>query len=225
MRITKTRREHGVREDVALVCSAKQGDKAAFEELTKRHTAMIFRIAMYIAGSREDAEDIVQDAFLKAFQHLRDFEERARFSTWLTRIAVNEALTRLRQSRRSQTISIDDGTDESMSLGDRIADWKPNPGQHYNTYQLRKLLQGALALLPDHQRVVFLLRDVEGLCVTDTAELLGLSVPNVKTRLPQARLKLRQSLRRHSERLGTGVKPISFTKQILIESRGQLEAL
>ena len=222
---TKAKRELADSEDVALVCSAKQGDIAAFEELTKRHTAMIFRIAMHIAGSREDAEDIVQDAFLKAFQHLQDFKERARFSTWLTRIAVNEALTRLRQSRRSQTISIDDGTDESMSLGDRIADWKPNPGQHYNTYQLRKLLQGALALLPDHQRVVFLLRDVEGLCVTDTAELLGLSVPNVKTRLPQARLKLRQSLSQYFECVGTGIKPISPTKQILSESRGQLVAL
>ena len=112
-----------------------------------------------------------------------------------------------------------------MSLGYRIADWKPNPEQHYNTYQLRKLLQEVLFSLPDRQKLVFLLRDVEGLCIADTAELLGLSVPNVKTRLPQARLKLRQSLRRHSERLGTGVKPISFTKQILIESRGQLEAL
>jgi RNA polymerase sigma factor (sigma-70 family) len=86
------------------------------DELTKRHTPMIFRIAMHIAGSREDAEDIVQDAFLKAFLHLQGFEERSRFSTWVTRIAANEALTRLRRSRRSPTVSIDDRTDENMSL-------------------------------------------------------------------------------------------------------------
>lgn len=150
----------------------------------------------------------MQDAFLKAFLHLQDFEERSRFSTWVTRIAVNEALTRLRHSRRSPTISVDDRTDESMSLGYRIADWKPNPEQHYNTYQLRKLLQEALFSLPDRQKLVFLLRDVEGLCIADTAELLGLSVPNVKTRLMRARLKLRRSLRQHIECGCIGVRPV-----------------
>jgi RNA polymerase sigma-70 factor (ECF subfamily) len=199
LRLTNTKRELGT-SDVALVYSAKQGDMTAFEELIERHTAMIFRIAMNITGSREDAEDVVQDTFLKAFQHLRHFEERARFSTWLTRIAVNEALTKLRRSRRSQTISIDEEADESMSLGDRIADWRPNPEQSYNGAQLRALLQESLASLPDHYRVVFLLRDVEGLSIADTAGMLGLSVPNVKSRLLNARLKLRQGLSRHFER-------------------------
>jgi len=206
--ITKTRGELGASEDVALVCSAKQGDMAAFEELTKRHTAMIFRIVMRIAGSREDTEDIVQDALLKAFQHLQDFEERARFSTWLTRIAVNEALTKLRRSRRSATISIDDAGDECTPLGARIADWKPNPEQHYNTYQQRELLQEAIGSLSHNLRVVFLLRDVEGLCTVDTAKMLGLSVPNVKTRLQKARLKLRQSLSLYFERGDTGTRLI-----------------
>jgi RNA polymerase sigma-70 factor, ECF subfamily len=217
VRITKTRRELGASEDVALVCSAKQGDMAAFDELTKRYTPMIFRIAMRIAGSREDAEDIVQDAFLKAFLHLQGFEERARFSTWVTRIAVNEALTKLRRSRKIPTVSIDDRADESISLEDRIADWKPNPEQHYNTFQLRKLLHEALFSLPDRQKVVLLLRDVEGLCTADTAKMLGLSIPNVKTRLLRARLKLRRSLRQHIERGCTGVRPVLPRRQIHTE--------
>jgi RNA polymerase sigma-70 factor (ECF subfamily) len=137
---TNTKRELGT-SDVALVYSAKQGDMAAFEEHIERHTAMIFRIAVHITGFREDAEDVVQDAFLKAFQNLHRFEERARFSTWLPRIAVNEALTKLRRSRRSPTISLDDDTDESISLGERIADWRPNTEQSYNGAQLRELLQ------------------------------------------------------------------------------------
>ena len=214
MTITQAKHELGASEDVALVCSAKQGDMAAFEELTERHTAMIFRIAMRIAGSREDAEDIVQDAFLKAFLHLQGFEERSRFSTWVTRIAVNEALTRLRRSRRSPTISIDDRTDDSTSLGDTIADRRPNPEQHYNTFQLRKLLHEAVLSLPDRHKAVLLLRDVEGLCIADTAEMLGLSVPNVKTRLVRARLKLRRGLRQHIERGCTGVRPVLPPRQI-----------
>jgi RNA polymerase sigma-70 factor (ECF subfamily) len=206
VRITKTRRELGTSEDVALVCSAKQGDMAAFDELTKRYSPMIFRIA--------DAEDVVQDAFLKAFLHLQGFEERSRFSTWVTRIAVNEAITRLRRARKTLTVSIDDRTDESISLEDKIADWRPNPEQHYNTSQLRKLLDKALFSLPDRQKVVFLLRDVEGLCITDTAEMLGLSVPNVKTRLLRAHLKLRRSLKPHIEHGSSGVRPVLTPRKI-----------
>lgn len=214
MRTQKTRRELGASEDVSLVCSAKQGDMVAFDELTKRYSPMIFRIAMRIAGSREDAEDVVQDAFLKAFLHLQGFEERSRFSTWLTRIAVNEALARLRRSRRGPTVSIDDRTDDSMSLGDRIADWKPNPEQHYNTFQLRKLLHEAVLSLPDRHKAVLLLRDVEGLCIADTAEMLGLSVPNVKTRLLRAHLKLRRSLKPHIEHGSTGIRRVLTPKKI-----------
>jgi RNA polymerase sigma-70 factor (ECF subfamily) len=223
--ITNTKREFGASEDVALVCSAKEGDVAAFEELIKRHTTMIFRIAMHITGSGEDAEDVVQDAFLKAFQHLQHFEERARFSTWLTRIAVNEALTKLRRSRRSPTISIDEEADESMSLGDRIADWRPNPEQSYNASQFRELLQEALASLPDHQRVVFLLRDIEGLSIADTAGMLGLSVPNVKSRLLNARLKLRQGLSRHFERGGVIAGSSLLLRQSLSVSHNSSTAI
>jgi len=149
---------------------------------------------------REDAEEVVQDSFFKAFQHLRDFEERARFSTWLTRITVNAALVKLRSLRRAATISMDQEANEGSTLADKVADWKPNPEQLYSRTELREILQRALASLPHSYRVVFLLRDVEGVSVADTAEMLGLSVPDVKVRLFHARLKLREHLSRYFER-------------------------
>jgi RNA polymerase sigma-70 factor (ECF subfamily) len=200
MSIRKTQCELDASDDVALVHAAKQGDMAAFEQLVKRHTALIFRVAMHIMASREDVEDIVQDAFLSAFQHLQRFEERARFSTWVARIAVNTALMKLRSLRRVTTISIDQEAEEGGALADKVADWKPNPEQLYSRAELREILQQALASLPDGYRVVFLLRDVEGLSVADTAEMLGLSIPNVKARLFRARLKLRERLSPYFER-------------------------
>ena len=197
---TKTRLELDTSDDVTLVDAAKQGDMAAFEQLVKRHTAMIFRVAMHIMASREDAEEVVQDAFFKAFQHLQDFEGRARFSTWLTRIAVNAALMRLRNLHRATTVSIDQEADEGGTLADKVADWKPNPEQLYGRTELREILQRALAALPHTYRIVFLLRDVEGVSVADTAEMLELSVPNVKARLYRARLQLREHLSRYFER-------------------------
>jgi RNA polymerase sigma-70 factor (ECF subfamily) len=187
-------------DDVALVHSAKNGNMAALEQLIKRHTTMIFRVAMHITNSREDSEDVVQDAFLKAFQHLHHFEERARFSTWMTKIAVNEALSKLRDSRRRSIVSMDEETEDAKPLADSFADWRPNPEQLYSRTELRDILQKALASLQHSYRVVFLLRDVEGFSIAETAELLGLCVPNVKARLFRARLKLRKFLSRYFER-------------------------
>jgi RNA polymerase sigma-70 factor, ECF subfamily len=198
--VTTEQRELDSSDDVALVHAAKLGDMAALELLLKRHTTLIFRVAMHILGLPEDAEDVVQESFLKAFQHLQHFEERARFSTWLTRIAVNEALTKLRSSRRVTTVSIHEETDESTTMADKVADWRPNPEQLYNRAELREILRQALASLPHSYRVVFLLRDVEGLSILETAEMLGLCVANVKARLFRARLKLRKFLSRYFEK-------------------------
>jgi len=212
-------------DDLALVHAAKQGDMAAFEQLVTRHTAMIFRVAMHIMASREDAEEVVQDAFLKAFQHLQDFEGRARFSTWLTRIAVNAALMKLRNLRRATTISLDREADEGGTLADKVADWKPNPEQLFSRTELREILQRALASLPHSYRVVFLLRDVEGVSVADTAEMLGLSIPNVKARLFRARIKLREQLSRYFVR-GRNVTGSSLPlKQIVSDLRASAAAL
>lgn len=221
----RTQQEIDTSGDLALVHAAKQGDVAAFEELVHRHTPMIFRIAMHIMNSREDAEDIVQDAFLKAFQHLQRFEERSRFSTWLTRIAVNAALMKLRSSRRAVTISIDQETDEGSTLADKVADWKPNPEQLYSHTELREILQRALASLPDGYGVVFLLRDVAGFSITDTAETLGLSVPNVKARLFRARLKLREHLSQYFERRRNSTESSLPLKQIVSERQALAAAL
>jgi RNA polymerase sigma-70 factor, ECF subfamily len=216
---TKTQLELGTSDDVTLVDAAKQGDLAAFEQLVQRHTAMIFRVAMHIVACREDAEEVVQDAFFKAFQHLQDFEGRARFSTWLTRIAVNAALMRLRNLHRATTVSIDQEADEGGTLADKVADWKPNPEQLYGRTELREILQRALAALPHTYRIVFLLRDVEGVSVADTAEMLGLSIPSVKARLFRARLKLREYLSRYFARASNAPQPSVPLKQIVSELR------
>ena len=198
MRITKTKRELGASEDVALVCSAKQGDMAAFDELTKRYTAMIFRVAMHIAGSREDAEDIVQDAFLKAYEKLDQFQGNSKFYTWLVRIAVNESLMRLRKRRTGKMVSIDEDVEtEEGSVPRDLADWAPDPEQNYTQSELAEILRKTIQGLPQGFRVVFALRDVEGLSTEETAETLGLSVPAVKSRLLRARLQLRERLTRY----------------------------
>jgi RNA polymerase sigma-70 factor (ECF subfamily) len=202
MTTRETQPELGRRDDVSLVRSAKQGEMAAFEELVARHTDMILRIATHITNSREDAEDAVQEAFLNAYLHLQHFEERSRFSTWLTRIAINEALGKLRRSRRAPQLSIDEEIGECGPPADGVSDWISNPEEMYGRTQLRRILQEAVASLPDAYRVVFLMRDVEGLSTADASEALGLTVPSVKARLLRARLKLRKGLSPHFERGG-----------------------
>ena len=221
MSTRKRQHETDTRNDVELVHAAKQGDMAAFEQLVQRYTAMIFRVAMNITSSREDAEDIVQDAFLKAFLNLQRFEERSRFSTWLTRIAVNASLMKRRSSRRATIVSMDQESDDGSTLADKVADWKPNPEQLYSRAELKAILQRALASLPHSYRVVFWLRDVEGVSIADTAEMLGLTVPNVKARLFRARLKLREHLSRHFERGRNATEPSVSLEQIV----GELRAL
>ncbi len=192
-------REVETSDDVTLVHAAKCGNMAAFEELITRHSAMVFRVAMHILASREDAEDVMQDAFLRALQNLSNFEERSRFSTWLTRITINSALIRLRASRRTAITSPDEESEDGSPWVDTVADWRPNPEQLYRQTELRRILLHALASLPEGCRVVFLLRDVEGLSTAETAEVLELSIGNVKSRLLRARLKLRSRLSKHFE--------------------------
>jgi RNA polymerase sigma-70 factor (ECF subfamily) len=181
--------------ETALVHAAKEGDMSAFEQLLRRTQAPVFRVAQHITGSREDAEEVTQEAFLKAFQNLQRFEERSRFSTWVTRIAVNTALMRLRRRRGHETVPIrnEDGQAPGL-LPEKVVDWRPNPEQLYSRRELREILARALAELPQHYSTVFLLRDVEGFSTADTAEALGLSVATVKIRLLRARLQLRERL-------------------------------
>ncbi|HVZ61935.1 MAG TPA: sigma-70 family RNA polymerase sigma factor [Terriglobales bacterium] len=182
-------------DELSLVRAAKAGDVSAYEQLVRRYDRNVFRIAQHITHNREDAEDVVQDAFLKAYENLAKFQEQSKFYTWLVRIAVNEALMRLRKRRPERTVSLDeDVRTEDDSIPREIADWSPNPEQLYTQAELRDLLQKTIQGLPPGFRTVFVLRDVEGLSTEETAEALNLSIPAVKSRLLRARLQLRDRL-------------------------------
>ena len=187
-----------VREDEhLLVNAAKGGDVAAFEELVNRYESKILRLTRNITGNREDAEDAMQDAFFKAYSHLDGFQQDSRFYTWLVRIAANEALMRLRKRRPGQ-LSLDEPVAGDADLMPReLEDWRPNPEREYAKAELQTLLAEVIDKLEPEFRIVLVLRDIEELSTQETAEALGISVPNVKSRLLRARLKLREKLNRH----------------------------
>ena len=183
-----------------LVAAAKSGDAAAFEELVNRYERKIFRLTMNITRNREDAEDAMQDAFMKAYAHLDNFQQDSRFYTWLVRIAANEALMRLRKRRPNQ-VSLDEPIEGDDDLIPReVEDWGPSPEQRYAQSEMHEILSQVIDQLEPDFRVVFVLRDVEGLSTEETAAAVGISVPAVKSRLLRARLKLRQKLNRYFRR-------------------------
>ena len=187
--------------DVALVDRVRGGDAAAYDELVRKYERQIFRIAQHITQNREDAEDVMQDAFVKAYEKLDQFRGNSKFYTWLVRIAVNESLMRLRKRRTSKLVSMDEDLHtEEGSVPRDFADWAPNPEQNYNQAELADILRKTIQGLPPGFRVVFVLRDVDGLSTEETAESLGLSVPAVKSRLLRARLQLRERLSRYFKR-------------------------
>ncbi len=193
--------------DVALVSSARAGDVHAFETLVQKYDRQIFRIAQHITQNREDAQDVVQDAFLKAYEKLDQFQGNSKFYTWLVRIAVNESLMRLRKRRTGKMVSIDDDIEtEEGSVPRDLADWSPNPEQNYSQAELAEILRKTIQGLPHGFRIVFVLRDVDGLSTEETAETLGLSVPAVKSRLLRARLQLRERLSRYFRNKKAGDK-------------------
>ena len=180
-----------------VVASAKAGDPGAFAELVNRYERKIFRLAQHITGNREDAEDAMQNAFLKSYEHLGEFQGDSRFYTWLVRIAVNEALMRLRK-RRPNVLSLDEPVEGEEDLMPReIEDWGPSPEQRYGRSEMAGILQEVIEKLDPDLRIVFILRDVEELPTEETAKLLQLSIPAVKSRLLRARLKLRGKLNRY----------------------------
>ncbi len=178
-----------------LVAEAKAGCNLAFGELVTRYERRIFRLALHITETPEDAEDVLQEAFLKAFEHLADFRGDSRFYTWIVRIAVNEGLMKLRKRRSDKAMPIEDFEDEEGEIVPReIADWRPNPEQALARTELEALLTNAARTLPPSFRTVFFLRDVEGLSNDETAQMLSLTVNAVKARLHRARLHLREEL-------------------------------
>jgi len=187
--------------DVALVERVRGGDVLAFDTLVRKYERQIFRISQHITQNREDAEDVMQDAFLKAYEKLEQFQGNSKFYTWLVRIAVNESLMRLRKRRTGKMVSIDEDIEtEEGSVPRDLADWAPNPEQNYGQAELAEILRKTIQGLPQGFRIVFVLRDVEGLSTEETAETLGLSIPAVKSRLLRARLQLRERLSRYFRR-------------------------
>jgi RNA polymerase sigma-70 factor (ECF subfamily) len=197
---------------MALVHAAKGGDVSAFEQLVKRYDRNIFRIAQHITQNREDAEDIVQDAFLKSYENLDRFQENSKFYTWLVRIAVNESLMKLRRRRSDRTVSLDEDIEtEEDNIPREVADWSPNPEQLYKQGELKEILKKTTQGLPASFRTVFVLRDVEGLSTEETAEVLELSIPAVKSRLLRARLQLRERLNKYFRKTKGGDGTIKGT--------------
>lgn len=185
-------------QDLALVHACKSGNAVAFEELVKRYDTKLFRIAQHITHNRDDAQDAVQEAFLKVFRKLAQFQENSKFSTWLTRITVNESLMMLRKQRHNKEFSIDNNLEsEDHSLTSELADWARNPEELYRGFELRNILRSELQELQPGLRVVFVLRDIEGLSTEETAEVLESTPVAVKARLWRARLKLRERLSKY----------------------------
>jgi len=185
-------------DDLDLVHATKDGDVAAFEQLVKRYGRKLLRIAQCVTHNREDSQDAVQEAFLKAYQNMAEFREDSQFSTWLIRITLNQSLMKLRKQRAVREVSLDEGfqADEDI-LPIEVTDWAPDPEQLYRASELRNILIKALKELRPVLRAVFVLRDIEGLSTTQTAEVLNLSHTAVKARLWRGRLQLRERLNRY----------------------------
>ncbi len=185
--------------DPSLVSRARAGDYAAFEELVTRHERRLYGIALQIVRRPEDAEDAVQTAFLGALEHLGEFREEASFAAWITRIATNAALKVLRKRRglpvAAPPAAGGDGEGD-IPHPEFIADWRDEPARRVEGRELRRILGEAIDGLPENHRLVFVLRDVAGRSVEETAEALGISRANVKVRLLRARLALREKLTR-----------------------------
>jgi RNA polymerase sigma-70 factor (ECF subfamily) len=182
--------------DVECVSRAMQGDVRAFEELVRRHHRQVYRTSLGVTGNAEDAEDAAQTAFLKAFQNLKTFEGHARFSTWLTRIAINEALERLRARKPMESLSPDE-EDRGQFRPLFVQAWVDNPEQLYQREELRSMVERALAEMPVRYRMAVVLRDLEQLSTSEAASALGLAVPTLKTHLLRGRLMLREALAPH----------------------------
>jgi len=177
--------------DEALVARAQEEDERAFGELIQRYETKVYSLALKMLRNPEDAEDVLQDTFLRAYRGLKSFKGHSTFSTWIYRITANSALMKLRK-KQLPTVSIDDADERETPIN--IADWAPGPVEQLLNQETQEAMADAIEALPAEFRQVFVLRDVEGLSNADVAEILDLSVAAVKSRLHRARLKIRNHL-------------------------------
>jgi RNA polymerase sigma-70 factor (ECF subfamily) len=179
-------------DDLQSVDRVLRGDRRTFEALVRRHERRVFRVAVAILGNAEDAEEAMQDTFLKAFRHLGQFRD-ARFTTWLTRIAVNAAIEKRKTRKNFVPLSESENVGEQF-LPKHFAPWKSNPEQVFGKQEIHRLAEEATQALPDIYRTAFVLRDVQGLSAEEAAEALDLTVPALKSRLLRGRLMMRERL-------------------------------
>ena len=196
----------GVFDESGSLAKAREGDAAAFSELVNQYSRKIYRLAKHITQNDSEAEDVLQETFLKAFEHLGDFQGQSKFYTWIVRIAVNESLMKLRKRKSDRTVPLDEPLDTGEdTVAREIAVWDENPEQQYSREEIGQILDEAVQSLKPAFRTVFVLRDIEDLSTEETAQALGISVPAVKSRLLRARLQLREKLTRFFRRKGEDV--------------------
>jgi RNA polymerase sigma-70 factor (ECF subfamily) len=183
------------RDEATVVADAKAGSYEAFEELVNRYERKTYPLGHNVTGSHEDAEDVLQETFLKAFEHLADFREDSRFYTWIFRLALNIGLMKLRKRRSDKAVPLEGaGSEQEEFIPREFTDWRPNPEQRLAESELQDILLRAAQSLPPSFRTVFLLRDVEGFSTEETARALHLTEGTVKAFLHRARLQLRERL-------------------------------
>jgi RNA polymerase sigma-70 factor (ECF subfamily) len=186
--------------DFEIVARVRNGETDAFEELVRKHGRRVYRSLLGIVGSPEEAEDALQDAFFKAFQHLPHFEGRSRFSTWLVRIAINTGLQRVRSRKEFDRIDEDDEEFRPRN----IQAWTETPEDFYSREELRRLVEREVMKLPVKYRVALILRDLEEVSTEEAAAALGLSIPGLKARVLRGRLMLRESMVPYFSKAGAG---------------------
>jgi RNA polymerase sigma-70 factor, ECF subfamily len=196
----------GAVSDDELVARARDRDLGAFETLVERHEERLYRVAMRLLRNENDAQEVLQDALVSAWQNLGSFAGRAQFGSWIYRVTVNAALMLLRTRRRRPTVSVEEMTATALDAAVRqsqlgsTGDWSKRPDEQLQSGELKQHVEAALDTLPEILRLVFVLRDVEGLSTEETADVLSISIPNVKTRLHRARLALREAIGEYFEK-------------------------
>jgi RNA polymerase sigma-70 factor (ECF subfamily) len=200
----------GVTKEAELLRSLRAGDAEAYRKLVELNSANVYNVALKLLGDEREAEDVLQETFLSAFEALDRFEGRSRLSTWLYRIAYNASLMRLRKRKQMLTFSLDQPLHEedgdAPSVSRHLVDWSTLPEELLLTAEAREVMDRAIAELPEALRSTFILRDVQGLSGAETADILGISVQAVKNRLHRARLQLRDRLSSYFSERAAGLK-------------------
>ena len=182
-------------EEAQIIAAIVRGETRLFHDLIRPHERSVYMVALSLLQNEADAEDAAQEAFLNAFRNLSKFRAESRFSTWLIRIALNEARSKRRQKKAMKTESLDAGSEEDGHVPPAILrDWREVPSESLERMEVRQMIQLAVAELPGIYREIFLLRDVEELSVNESAEALGVSIASVKVRLHRARIMLQKTL-------------------------------